>query len=425
MGGAIAVVIPVFRQPHFMRGAIASAWEQSIRDDIRVVIINDGCPDERTRVFGTEAVTLAPTPTVYIEQPNRGLGAARNAAIRRAFAEWPEVDYVFPLDADNLLSTWTLALLRERLQSHPKDVGWAYSDLLRFGDATGLKVMGPRFTRYRLLHENLCDAGSLIRRAIFEGGCWFSEPLPAYEDWEFFVHAVGLGYSGVRVPGSGFRYRVRRDSMSAAAWPHRHELIEQIRRAHPRLYSRAYQERAAETEMPLFVLFDGDGPAITFNDPSQARPRLGGFEEVVRAIERTSSWASDNEYVPPIAILATPALRRRLTTGPGATALLRRAHRLLREPLTSAEFIAERSTAGRPVGIALRSEQLATFHRLWTQPLFVDMPPEGELDFQRLCGAWKATIEGVGETVDPCERRPRRHDGTAPDTEFARVMAWR
>ena len=158
LGSVIAVIVPVYQQAQFMREAIRSVERQSIVADVRLVIVNDGCPDPRTKEYGEVAAAGAVT-AAYIEQPNRGLGAARNAGIREAFARWPEVRYVFPLDADNMLSSWSLGRLRAVMDTQPPETGWAYCDIQQFGDVNLTHIMQPRFNRWRLLRENFADAG--------------------------------------------------------------------------------------------------------------------------------------------------------------------------------------------------------------------------------------------------------------------------
>ena len=40
----IAVVIPVYKQPQYLKDAVTSVLKQSIIDKVRIVIVNDGCP---------------------------------------------------------------------------------------------------------------------------------------------------------------------------------------------------------------------------------------------------------------------------------------------------------------------------------------------------------------------------------------------
>lgn len=87
----VSVVIPCYRQSHFLREAIESAVRQT-HSSIEVVVVDDGSPDN------TEAVALSIPGLVYVRQRNRGLSAARNTGLRHCTGQ-----FVVFLDADDRL----------------------------------------------------------------------------------------------------------------------------------------------------------------------------------------------------------------------------------------------------------------------------------------------------------------------------------
>ena len=84
MGSVIAVVVPVFRQAQFMRDAIRSVERQDIVGDVRLVIVNDGCPDSGTKEYGEAAVGSTAVASTYVEQPHRGLGIVASPHMAQA-----------------------------------------------------------------------------------------------------------------------------------------------------------------------------------------------------------------------------------------------------------------------------------------------------------------------------------------------------
>src|SRR5438309_8808465 len=92
----ISVVMPCFNHGEFLPEAAASVARLG-REDIEIVVVDDGSTDERTREVMDE---LAERGTKVIRQENKGLAAARNAGIAASQGE-----YILPLDADDRLRT--------------------------------------------------------------------------------------------------------------------------------------------------------------------------------------------------------------------------------------------------------------------------------------------------------------------------------
>jgi len=107
------VVIPLFEKGPYVRRALESVCAQTM-PPAEIIVVNDGSTD------GGEAIargfaTPAGCPAVrVIDQPNRGVSAARNAGI--AAATQP---YVAFLDADDRWRPGFLARMRELIERHP------------------------------------------------------------------------------------------------------------------------------------------------------------------------------------------------------------------------------------------------------------------------------------------------------------------
>ncbi len=84
----ISVIVPAFNAEHFIGRAIASVRAQT-RLPAEIVVVNDGSTDTTARVAENAGARV-------IEQPNRGVGEARNAGIRVASQPW-----IAFLDADD------------------------------------------------------------------------------------------------------------------------------------------------------------------------------------------------------------------------------------------------------------------------------------------------------------------------------------
>lgn len=111
MTAVVSVVIPCYRQAHFLSDALESVLGQSY-GDFDVIVVDDGSPDDTSAVVARFA---ARDPRVRcVRQPNGGLARARNAGLSAAGAT-----YVVFLDADDRLLPDALAAGVRALEQNP------------------------------------------------------------------------------------------------------------------------------------------------------------------------------------------------------------------------------------------------------------------------------------------------------------------
>jgi glycosyltransferase involved in cell wall biosynthesis len=310
----IAVVVPAWRQSQYLAGAVRSALDQEIGTG--VIIVNDGCPDPETHRIGETLRDAHPDRIAYLRQPNGGLSAARNAGIRRAFARWPQVEAIFPLDADNLLSPQTLTKLSMLLDERP-DAAWASPTLEFFGAEQGeWEVPGP-YLPYRQLYTNQCDAGTLIRSSVFDAGIGYDETMrEGFEDWEFFLRTTLAGFGGVKAGRCGFRYRRRPESMVAMALRQAEVIEAEIRRRHRGAYEPAALLRREHAEAPRFALVRCNLGDVLLTASPGLEPRRLNLAEFARLIAGAAgAEPSPTDHVPAVTVLTTSATIDRLEAG--------------------------------------------------------------------------------------------------------------
>jgi len=104
----VTVVIPCFRQAHFLPEAIESVIAQD-HESVEIVVVDDGSPDNVAEV-------AARYPGVKcLRQPNGGLAAARNAGLEEASG-----DFLLFLDADDRLLPEAIGRGLEELRADPE-----------------------------------------------------------------------------------------------------------------------------------------------------------------------------------------------------------------------------------------------------------------------------------------------------------------
>lgn len=255
-GALIAVVIPVFKHSVFVSDAIDSALAQNTQCDVRIVIVDDGCPHEETRHVLLGFRAAFPDRVFYIRRPNGGLSAARNTGIEFALKRWPQLRAIYLLDSDNEIEPFALQRAWHVLQNSPA-TGWVYPDIAMNGSSFDYWDYGGPYSKLRHLYCNVSEAGSMIRAEVFEAGCRFDETMKSgFEDWEFWWQALDKGFAGAHAPFMGLRYRKRPESMLSGTERQREDVIRSMRRKHRALFApRALLALEAE-EFPRYAIFE-------------------------------------------------------------------------------------------------------------------------------------------------------------------------
>ena len=228
----VSIVIPAYNPTAYLLEAIASASAQT-HPHTEIVLVNDGTDKPESLAVLAQASRLVSS---YVEQPNRGLGAARNAGFRATNGE-----YVVPLDADDLIDPTYAADCVAALRD--SDAAFTYSDFQVFGTEAYQERPGE-YNLYRLLDRNYLTYAALIRKQDWENSGGYDESLKCfgYEDWEFWLRLGARHRFGHYMPKSLFRYRKHGTSLYDSALARHQDFVAYIRSLHPELYE--YENRA-------------------------------------------------------------------------------------------------------------------------------------------------------------------------------------
>ena len=196
----VTAVIPTAGRPRLVARAVESALAQTVRG-IEVVVVIDG-PDAMTE---KALSTIADPRLRVIRRPKAGPGAARNAGVAAAAAEW-----VAFLDDDDL---WAPAKLQRQLAAvessalaYPIVVGRVAADdgsgrarvwprrLPDPGEAMGdyLLVRRTPFWGEALVHTSTI----LTRRELLED-VRFREDMACHEDFDWLLRATRVAGAGL------------------------------------------------------------------------------------------------------------------------------------------------------------------------------------------------------------------------------------
>lgn len=206
---SVTVAVSLYNYRDYVLPCLESVKSQTI-SAIDLVVVDDCSSDDGLDVVRKwlDATGKRFARFVFLRhKANRGLAAARNTAFSFARSE-----YVFVLDADNVLYPKCLQRLATSLDH--SQASFAYCFLEKFGAETGLHNVGV-WNPARLQLGNTIDAMVLLRRSVWRavGGYSIRMPHPGWEDFDLWFKIARIRGWGVQVPEILGRYRVHENSM--------------------------------------------------------------------------------------------------------------------------------------------------------------------------------------------------------------------
>jgi glycosyltransferase involved in cell wall biosynthesis len=220
----IAAIVPCFND-----GATLPATLDSLRNQepIELVVVDDGSDDPDTVRSLAE---LEAGGTAVVRQPNSGPAAARTAGVHATNAE-----YVFALDADDLVAPGALTDLADALDRDNEAV-LAWGDTQMFGQASVRLPKARVLDPWHITYVNAIPTASLIRRRALESvGGWQLET--GYEDWDLWMAFAERGWRGVHVPRTVAQHRLHGARRWSRDFARHTQIEEELRRRHQRLFA--------------------------------------------------------------------------------------------------------------------------------------------------------------------------------------------
>lgn len=212
-GPAVSVVMPAYNVEAFVGGAIESVQSQTFKD-FELLIVDDGSTDRTAEIV--EAYARADRRIILLRQPNRGLSAARNAALQHSRGA-----YIAILDSDDVwvpsFLEWQVGILETRA-----DVDIVTGNAWYLGGPSDGRPATPTpdsrpdpDLRHLLADETAVFIMSVFRRKVFETIGGFDEEFRSNEDYDFWIRAAAAGFRFVRHDRPAGYYRRRADSLSS------------------------------------------------------------------------------------------------------------------------------------------------------------------------------------------------------------------
>ncbi|WP_457565506.1 glycosyltransferase family 2 protein [Caldithrix abyssi] len=208
----ISVIIPVYNRPQMVKRAIESVLAQTEAAH-EILVINDGSTDETPRIlekFGTR-ITV-------VNQPHKGVSAARNTGIRLARGEW-----IALLDSDDEWLPEKLAMAREFHESHPQYLIFQSQEIwIRHGKRVNPKKKHQKYGGWIFRQSlPLCivsPSAVIIHQSVFKKVGLFDENFPVCEDYDLWLRVARLFPIGLDSRPGIVKYGGHEDQLSRKYW---------------------------------------------------------------------------------------------------------------------------------------------------------------------------------------------------------------
>ena len=189
----LALIVAAYNAAPTLRAAIDSVLRQRY-DNWEVIVVDDGSQDETLAVAREYAAKDDRIRVLH--QANAGSGAARNAAIATANA-----DFVAYLDADDMLADNYMPAMLQLMLDFPDHDIYSSDGLYVFEDGSTRLVFDYGESTAVTLEDLIWDCrilggGALVRSYVIRALGGFREHLYG-EDYDLWLRALAAGYSHI------------------------------------------------------------------------------------------------------------------------------------------------------------------------------------------------------------------------------------
>ncbi len=197
----ISIIIPCYNQGKYIAECLDSVIAQTFKD-FEAIIINDGSTDNSLKII--EPYLKKHSNLRLINKTSTGgVVSARNKAIRKA-----KGTYIYPLDADDIISPDCLEKLYQAMIANKGDI--ISSRALYFG-LINSEVSAPKTNRLTMIRHNCILNSSLFKKADWKKSGGYDKAFDeGYEDYDFWLNLVIRQKCKIyRVPEILFYYRIK------------------------------------------------------------------------------------------------------------------------------------------------------------------------------------------------------------------------
>ena len=220
----ISVVVPHYNCSDYLRRALDTLRQQTLKARYEVIVVDDQSPDpEEKQRFLDMGADFDSRLFHFVEAPeNGGPSGARNFGSRFARGR-----YLVFFDADNEAEPHMLEHMLRGIEASGFDSMSCFNLVIAQPDRAAPRPLDRRKAIYinaslgscletAMFFNTFGDACSIYKRSVFEALGGFTKQRGPSEDWEFFTMLVTSGYKHGMIPEILFLYREQGDSHSRA-----------------------------------------------------------------------------------------------------------------------------------------------------------------------------------------------------------------
>ena len=198
----VAAVIPLYNGAEFIEEAVRSVAAQTDSVD-EIIVVNDGSTDNGPAIVRS---LLDSYPITFLQQPNAGQSAARNAAINHT-----SCTHVAFLDQDDIWYDNHISILKKPfLKNNTKNLALVYGNLNHI-DRAGRMILHccldhvptshPKTSLRQCLEHDMfiLPSASLVSKDAIKAVGMFDERLSGYEDDDLFTRMFSATYDSVYI----------------------------------------------------------------------------------------------------------------------------------------------------------------------------------------------------------------------------------
>lgn len=213
---SISVIIPVYNGARYIREAVRSALEQTLKPD-EIIVVDDGSTDDTPRVLKA----LAETGIIAIRKGNAGAGSARNQGIETATGS-----LIAFLDADDVWLPEKLATQTRILREH-SNIGYVVCNMEEFYSPELADELQDRTPLRNGSLSGMLPSSALIRKSVFKKVGLFNTLWRTGEFMDWVLRANEASISSYQLKEILVRRRVHDTNLgrSAAASHDYHHIL--------------------------------------------------------------------------------------------------------------------------------------------------------------------------------------------------------